>query len=113
MGRSGTIGADAGRPGIGGGMPLRGYGVLRGVARARVTEAGEIPHYQIRLTAWDTEFRAAVNVQSQMSAPDLLYLTGRPAAPGHRHAGWVAGRVHRAAVGAGRGGGGLHSGQPG
>jgi uncharacterized protein YukJ len=57
-------------------MPLADYGVL--VARAverRREGATDTPHYQIRLDADGGEsYRAAVNVLSQESPSDLLYL---------------------------------------
>jgi uncharacterized protein YukJ len=57
-------------------MPLKSYGVLAGRAVERRREgATDSPHYQIRVdTADGTSFRAAVNVQSQESPSELLYL---------------------------------------
>ncbi|WP_354643374.1 DUF2278 family protein [Kitasatospora camelliae] len=57
-------------------MPLRHYGVLsaRPVDRRR-EGAGDTPHYQIHLRdAAGTEYRAAVNVESQQAPSELLYL---------------------------------------
>jgi uncharacterized protein YukJ len=57
-------------------MPLKSYGVLAGRAVERRREgATDTPHYQIRVDAGDgTSFRIAVNVQSQESPSELLYL---------------------------------------
>jgi len=57
-------------------MPLQSYGVLAGRAVDRVREgATDTPHYQIRVdTADGTSFRIAVNVQSQESPSELLYV---------------------------------------
>jgi uncharacterized protein YukJ len=57
-------------------MPLAGYGVLgaRAVERRRESSSST-PHYQIRLTDdQGTNYRIAVNVKSQQSPSDLLYL---------------------------------------
>jgi uncharacterized protein YukJ len=57
-------------------MSLKAYGVLAGRPTERRREgAGDTPHYQIRVTTNDgTDFRIAVNVQSQESPSELLYL---------------------------------------
>jgi uncharacterized protein YukJ len=57
-------------------MPLPTYGLLTAQAIARQREgSSDTPHYQIHLQGEDgTHFRAAVNVLSQQSPPDLLYL---------------------------------------
>lgn len=57
-------------------MPLKSYGVLTGRAVERRREgATDTPHYQIRVDTGDgTSFRVAVNVQSQESPSELLYL---------------------------------------
>ncbi|MET7622527.1 DUF2278 family protein [Streptomyces sp. NPDC005408] len=58
-------------------MPLKNYGVLacRIVARRREGGSGDTPHYQLHL-ADDSgvDYRGAVNVQSQQSPSELLYL---------------------------------------
>ncbi|WP_173081570.1 DUF2278 family protein [Phytohabitans rumicis] len=55
-------------------MPIERYGVLAGqVVDCRV-ETTDTPHYQIRLRAPDGDYRAAVNVRSSLSPPDLLFL---------------------------------------
>jgi uncharacterized protein YukJ len=57
-------------------VPLDGYGVLkaRPVDRRREGSA-DTPHYQVKAVADDgTAFRIAVNVRSQESPSDLLYL---------------------------------------
>ncbi|GAA1293048.1 hypothetical protein Psi02_50900 [Planotetraspora silvatica] len=57
-------------------MPLRSYGVLAGRAVDRRREGTtDTPHFQIHLLdAGGTAYRAAVNVQSQQSPSELLYL---------------------------------------
>ncbi|HET7475304.1 MAG TPA: DUF2278 family protein [Dermatophilaceae bacterium] len=57
-------------------MPLQSYGVLAGRAVASRREGGaDTPHYQIHLQdAQGTDFRVAVNVMSQQSPSELLYL---------------------------------------
>jgi uncharacterized protein YukJ len=55
-------------------MPIDRYGVLEGqVVDCRV-ETSDTPHYQIRLRTADGDYRAAVNVRSAQSPPDLLFL---------------------------------------
>jgi uncharacterized protein YukJ len=56
-------------------MPLKSYGVLVGRPAERRREGGtDSPHYQIRIDAAGTQYRAAVNVLSQESPSELLYL---------------------------------------
>ena len=55
-------------------MPIKRYGVLRAAVVDRSIEAADTPHYQIHLRAAGVDYRAAVNVRSQQSPPDLLYL---------------------------------------
>ncbi|MGH3695302.1 MAG: DUF2278 family protein [Pseudonocardiaceae bacterium] len=56
-------------------MPLANYGVLAGRVLDRRIEGGaDSPHFQIRVRGGDTEFRVAVNVLSQQSPPELLYV---------------------------------------
>ncbi|MFJ2777250.1 MULTISPECIES: DUF2278 family protein [unclassified Kitasatospora] len=57
-------------------MPIKNYGVLAATAVDRRREgATDTPHYQIHLRdAHGTHYRAAVNVQSQQSPSDLLYI---------------------------------------
>ena len=56
-------------------MPLKSYGVLVGRAVDRRREGGtDTPHYQVRLDGGGTSYRIAVNVQSQESPSELLYL---------------------------------------
>jgi uncharacterized protein YukJ len=57
-------------------MPLSDYGVLaaRAIDSQREGQA-QTPHFQVRLVDDDrTSYRIAVNVRSQQSPPDLLYL---------------------------------------
>jgi uncharacterized protein YukJ len=58
-------------------MPLRSYGVLtaRVVDRRREDDDDDSPHFQIQLADdGGTRYRAAVNVKSQESPSELLYL---------------------------------------
>jgi uncharacterized protein YukJ len=58
-------------------MPLHKYGVLAGraVEKRREGSPDESPHYQIHVTdADELSYRVAVNVQSQESPSELLYL---------------------------------------
>jgi uncharacterized protein YukJ len=56
-------------------MPLRRYGVLVGRAVASRAEGGtDTPHFQIHLRGGGEDFWVAVNVLSQQSPPELLYL---------------------------------------
>ena len=57
-------------------MPLQGYGVLTAkVVDRRREGSGDTPHYQLHLKGDDgTDYRAAVNVKSQQSPSELLYL---------------------------------------
>ena len=56
-------------------MPLKQYGVLKGKAVAAKREDGQdTPHYQVQIEAGNTDYRIAVNVKSQESPSDLLYL---------------------------------------
>ena len=56
-------------------MPLNKYGVLVGRAVDCRREGGtDSPHYQVRIDAAGTSYRLAVNVLSQESPSELLYL---------------------------------------
>jgi uncharacterized protein YukJ len=56
-------------------MPLKSYGVLVGRPAERRREGGtDSPHYQVRIDAGGAQYRAAVNVLSQESPSELLYL---------------------------------------
>jgi uncharacterized protein YukJ len=56
-------------------MPLTGYGVLAGqVVDSRAEGGADSPHFQIRVRGGDTDFRVAVNVLSQQSPPELLFV---------------------------------------
>ena len=56
-------------------MPLKNYGVLVGRAVDSRREGGtDSPHYQVRIDAGGTSYRIAVNVLSQESPSELLYL---------------------------------------
>jgi uncharacterized protein YukJ len=56
-------------------MPLKRYGVLKGKAvDARREDDRDTPHYQVHVVADDTRYRIAVNVLSQVSPSELLFL---------------------------------------
>jgi len=56
-------------------MPLKGYGMLKGRAVAAKREADQSsPHYQVHVVASGVDYRIAVNVMSQVSPSDLLFL---------------------------------------
>src|SRR4051812_36237134 len=55
-------------------MPIKRYGVLRAAVADLRIETADTPHCQIHLRAGGEDYRAAVNVRSQQSPPDLLYL---------------------------------------
>jgi uncharacterized protein YukJ len=56
-------------------MPLTSYGVLAGrVLESRAEGGTDTPHFQIRVRGGGTDFRVAVNVLSQQSPSELLYL---------------------------------------
>jgi len=56
-------------------MPLKRYGVLKGsVVDARREDDSDSPDYQVHVRANSTSYRIAVNVKSQMSPSELLFL---------------------------------------
>src|SRR5262245_14836633 len=56
-------------------MPLEHYGVLKGKAVAASREDGQsTPHYQVHVVANNVHYRIAVNVKSQSSPSELLFL---------------------------------------
>jgi uncharacterized protein YukJ len=56
-------------------MALTGYGVLAGrVLESRSEGSADTPHFQVRVRGGDTDFRVAVNVLSQQSPSELLYV---------------------------------------
>jgi uncharacterized protein YukJ len=56
-------------------MPLRNYGVPKGKAiLGKRPGAGRTPHYQVQVLAGVDHFRIAINVLSQTSPPDLLFI---------------------------------------
>jgi len=56
-------------------MPLTSYGVLVGrVLDSRAEGGTDTPHFQIRVQGGGTDFRVAVNVLSQQSPSELLYV---------------------------------------
>lgn len=56
-------------------MPLKHYGVLKGkaIGAERETEP-KSPHYQVHIQAGSVQYRIAVNVKSQLSPSELLFL---------------------------------------
>jgi uncharacterized protein YukJ len=56
-------------------VPLARYGVLAGrVVESRAEGGSDTPHFQIRVHADDNDFRVAVNVLSQQSPSELMYV---------------------------------------
>ena len=56
-------------------MGLKEYGVLRGrVVAAQREDGTDTPHYQVRVTAVGIDYRIAVNVMSQLSPSELLFI---------------------------------------
>lgn len=56
-------------------MPIENYGVLKGKAVGAKREDGaQTPHYQVHIVANNQHFRIAVNVKSQASPSELLFL---------------------------------------
>lgn len=56
-------------------MALRNYGVLKGrTVAAKREEDRSSPHYQVHIVANNTHYRIAVNVLSQLSPSELLFL---------------------------------------
>src|SRR5262245_715897 len=57
-------------------MPIKSYGVLRGKAieGKLAGTGGKKPHYQIHLLAQGIHYRIAVNVVSDQSPSELLFL---------------------------------------
>lgn len=56
-------------------MPLARYGVLKGKAiDAKREDNQSTPHYQVRILAGGVHYRIAVNVKSQASPSELLFL---------------------------------------
>jgi uncharacterized protein YukJ len=56
-------------------MPLGHYGVLAGrVVDSRRENDASSPHFQVRVKAADVDYRIAVNVKSQTSPSELLFL---------------------------------------
>ena len=56
-------------------MPVKHYGVLKGNVIGKERENDPVsPHYQIHVQAGQVQFRIAVNVKSQLSPSELLFL---------------------------------------
>ena len=55
-------------------MSLKNYGVLKGRPIARRVATGASPHYQVHLIDDSEDYRIAINVKSQKSPSELLYL---------------------------------------
>lgn len=56
-------------------MPLKKYGVLKGTVVKTVAETDfDTPHYQVQVEAAGKNYRIAVNVRSQESPSELLFL---------------------------------------
>lgn len=56
-------------------MPVKDYGVLRCRAVGAKREDGaDTPHYQVHVTAEGVDYRLAINVKSQLSPSELLFV---------------------------------------
>jgi uncharacterized protein YukJ len=56
-------------------VPLKGYGVLKGKATDSRREDGQsTPHFQVHVLAAGVDFRLAVNISSQASPSELMFL---------------------------------------
>jgi uncharacterized protein YukJ len=55
-------------------MPLKHYGILKGKAIEVRLGAGQNPHYQVYIVDETTDYRIAMNVQSQLLPSELEYL---------------------------------------
>ena len=55
-------------------MPLKHYGILKGKAIEVRPGAGQNPHYQVYIVDETTDYRIAMNVQSQLLPSELEYL---------------------------------------
>lgn len=55
-------------------MSLKNYGVLKCLATDSKPGMGQNPHYQVRVTDGKLSHRIAINVKSQLSPSELLYL---------------------------------------
>jgi len=55
-------------------MPLKNYGVLKGIARQSMIGKGKTPHYQVHLQdELGVDYRVAMNVKSQSYPSEVLY----------------------------------------
>ena len=55
-------------------MSLKNYSILKGRPIARKLGSGASPHYQVHLIDDSKDYRIALNVKSQQSPSELLYL---------------------------------------
>ncbi len=56
-------------------MSVRNYGVLRGrVVGSRREDDDDTPHFQVKVAAAGVDYRIAVNVKSQLSPSELLFI---------------------------------------
>jgi len=55
-------------------MPLKQYGVLKGKAINKIIGQGSSPHYEVHLIDDTTDYRIAINVKSNLTPSELLYL---------------------------------------
>lgn len=54
-------------------MPLKNYGLLKGKVVDVRLGAGQNPHYQVRIVDDTTDYRIAINIQSQLFPSELEY----------------------------------------
>jgi len=66
-------------------VPIGSYGVLKGKVanKFRGQPSDKTPHYEIHVKASNKNYRVAVNVQSQESPSEVLYLVDENFAPPH------------------------------
>lgn len=54
-------------------MPLKRYGVLKGRITQQMAGLGSAPHHQLRVIDQVADYRAAVNVRSQLAPSELMF----------------------------------------
>lgn len=54
-------------------MPLKRYGVLKGRITQQIAGQGESPHHQLHVIDDVADYRAAVNVKSQLAPSELMF----------------------------------------
>src|SRR5947208_8634013 len=54
-------------------MPIARYGVLRGRPEQKIDGTDRSPHYQVRVTGAEQQYRIAINVRSVQQPDEVLY----------------------------------------